>query len=201
MMQPKGIGRRDFMRAGAGIVSAGLAVAQASVRAKRRARRRTIQGPWYPFTEHPDSDTCWFAIGGTGRPDLRRGLRRGRAWRRGEAGALQRTEGMGWTIFSTSPRWSTILATPATPRSAKIHYSFAPSMHDHVMYMATHLSGPPIDLPVYNPWYSWHDKKRLFRGAALLAFDTQHDRVLWWDTMIPKEGCRCLLHDEERGLL
>ena len=83
----------------------------------------------------------------------------------------------------------------------KIHYSFAPSMHDQVMYMATHLSGPPIDLPVYNPWYSWHDKQRLFRGAALLACDTQHDRVLWWDTMIPKEGCRCLLHDEERGLL
>ncbi len=25
--------------------------------------------------------------------------------------------------------------------------------------------------------------------------------MLWWDTMLPKEGCRCLLHDEERHLL
>ena len=74
-------------------------------------------------------------------------------------------------------------------------------MHDGVLYMATHLSGPPIDLPVYSPWYSWHDPKRCFRGSALLAFDTRTDQVLWWDTLIPKEGCRCLLHDEERGLL
>ncbi len=39
-----------------------------------------------------------------------------------------------------------------------------------------------------------------FRGSALLAFDTRNDQILWWDTLIPKEGCRCLLHDEERGL-
>ena len=83
----------------------------------------------------------------------------------------------------------------------KIHYSFVPSMHDGVLYMATHLSGPPIDLPAYSPWGMWHDKERCFRGSALLAFDTRTDQVLWWDTMIPKEGCRCLLHDEERGLL
>ncbi len=35
----------------------------------------------------------------------------------------------------------------------------------------------------------------------MLAYDTRKDQVLWWDTLIPKEGCRCLLHDEERGLL
>jgi len=83
----------------------------------------------------------------------------------------------------------------------KIHYSFAPSMHDNILYMATHLSGPPFDQPAYSPWNSWHDEKRCFRGSALLAFDTKTDEVLWWDTLIPKEGCRCLLHDEERGLL
>jgi len=84
----------------------------------------------------------------------------------------------------------------------KIHYSFVPSMHDGVLYMATHLSAPPIDLPAYSPWYSWHDPQRCFRGSALLAFDTRSDQVLWWwDTLIPKESCRCLLHDEERGLL
>ncbi len=83
----------------------------------------------------------------------------------------------------------------------KIHYSFAPSMHDGILYMATHLSGPPIDQPAYSPWLSWHDEKRCFRGSALLAFDTRTDVIKWWDTLIPKEGCRCLLHDEERGLL
>ncbi|MBT4818094.1 MAG: hypothetical protein HON70_20475, partial [Lentisphaerae bacterium] len=83
----------------------------------------------------------------------------------------------------------------------KIHYSFAPSPHDGIMYMASHLSGPPIDQPSYSPWNSWHDPERCFRGAALVAFDTRGDEVLWWDTMYPKEGCRCLLHDEERGLL
>jgi hypothetical protein len=83
----------------------------------------------------------------------------------------------------------------------KIHYSFAPSKHDGIMYMATHLSGPPIDQPAYSPWNSWYDADRCFRGAALLAYDTQKDEVLWWDTLIPKEGCRCLLLDEERGLL
>jgi hypothetical protein len=34
-----------------------------------------------------------------------------------------------------------------------------------------------------------------------LAFDTSTDEVLWWDTLIPKEGCRCLALDEEYGLL
>jgi hypothetical protein len=67
--------------------------------------------------------------------------------------------------------------------------------------MATHLSGPPIDQPAYSPWLSWHDPKRCFRGSALVAFDTRKDQVRWWDTLIPKEGCRCLLHDEERHLL
>jgi hypothetical protein len=83
----------------------------------------------------------------------------------------------------------------------KIHYSFAPSMSDGIMYMATHLSGPPIDQVVYSPWASWHDSKRCFRGAALVAYDTQRDEVAWSDTLMPREGCRCLLHDQERGLL
>jgi len=56
-------------------------------------------------------------------------------------------------------------------------------------------------LPAYSPWYFWHDKKRCFRGAVILAYDTKKDEVKWSDTLYPKEGCRCLLHDEERGLL
>ena len=34
-----------------------------------------------------------------------------------------------------------------------------------------------------------------------MAFDTKTNQVLWWDTLVPKEGCRCLAFDEERGLL
>lgn len=35
----------------------------------------------------------------------------------------------------------------------------------------------------------------------MLAFDTRKDQVLWWDTLIPKEGCRCMALDEERGMI
>lgn len=83
----------------------------------------------------------------------------------------------------------------------KIHYSFAPSMHDGVLYMATHLSAPAIDRTAYLPWVDWHDPQRCFRGSALVAYDTRQDKVLWWDTIMPREGCRCLVLDEERGLL
>jgi hypothetical protein len=83
----------------------------------------------------------------------------------------------------------------------KIHYSFAASPSTGIMYMATHLSGPPIDLPAYSPWNFWHNEERCFRGAALLALDTRTDEVLWSDTLIPKEGCRCLLLDDERQKL
>ena len=83
----------------------------------------------------------------------------------------------------------------------KIHYGFAPSPEDGVMYMATHLSGPPIDRPAYSPWYSWHDDRRCFRGAGLVAYDTGREEILWWDTLFPKEGCRCLLHDPDRRRL
>jgi len=82
----------------------------------------------------------------------------------------------------------------------KVHYSFAPSMHDGIMYMATHLSGAPIGHQVYSPWHSWY-KSEVFRGSALIAFDTNTDKVLWYETMLPKQGCRCLCHDEELGVL
>lgn len=82
----------------------------------------------------------------------------------------------------------------------KVHYSFAPSLHDGIMYMATHLSGPPLGHQVYSPWHSWY-RPEVFRGSALVAFDTNTDKVLWYETILPKEGCRCLCHDEELGCL
>ncbi len=83
----------------------------------------------------------------------------------------------------------------------KIHYSFVPSLEDNILYCATHLSGPPFDLDFYNPWYFWHDKNRCFRGAELIAYDTQKDKVLWTSQLFPKEGCRCLAYDDKHKLL
>jgi len=155
---------------------------------------------WYPFTEHPDCDTCWsLSVGPDGR------IYAAACAETVPGGVVKvvryndKTDGLDY-LFSVDE----MVDDPGDSGRAtqcKIHYSFAPSMGDGVLYMATHLSGPPIDQPAYSPWRSWHDKKRCFRGAALVAFDTKHDRVLWWDTMIPKEGCRCLVHDEERRRL
>jgi hypothetical protein len=155
---------------------------------------------WYQFTEHPESDSCWsLSVGPDGRIYAA-------ACAEGSPGKSvklvrynEKTDALDY-LFPLDQ----MVDDPADSGRAtqcKIHYSFVPSMHDGVLYMATHLSGPPIDLPAYSPWGMWHDKERCFRGSALLAFDTRTDQVLWWDTMIPKEGCRCLLHDEERGLL
>ncbi|MFH1009133.1 MAG: hypothetical protein V1800_16790 [Candidatus Latescibacterota bacterium] len=155
---------------------------------------------WYPFSEHPDSDSCWsLSVGPDGRIYAA-------ACAEGTPGGVvkvmrynEHSDSLD-VLFSldemVADPWDSGRAT-----QCKIHYSFAPSMSDGVLYMATHLSGPPIDRPAYSPWHSWHDPKRCFRGSALLAFDTKTDQVIWWDTLIPKEGCRCLLHDEERGLL
>ena len=155
---------------------------------------------WYPFTFHPKSDSCWSLSAG---PD-------GRVY-----GAACCEHSPGETVVPCRYNEAADAVEPLfemdkmvdDPRDSgratqcKIHYSFAPSMGDGILYMATHLSGPPIDRPAYSPWMSWLDPERCFRGSALLAFDTATDQVLWWDTLIPKEGCRALLHDEDRGLL
>lgn len=155
---------------------------------------------WYQFTEHKTSDSCWSLSVG---PD-------GRIY----ASACDEHSPGGYVKVVRYNETSDALdylfdldQLVGDPRDSgratqcKIHYSFAPSMHDGILYMATHLSGPPIDQPAYSPWRSWHDPKRCFRGSALLAWDTRTDQALWSDTLIPKEGCRCLVIDEERSLL
>ncbi|MBU7004348.1 MAG: hypothetical protein HXS50_02190 [Theionarchaea archaeon] len=155
---------------------------------------------WYQFTGHPECDSCWSLSTG---PD-------------GRIYAAACAEGIPGGVVKVvrydeekdeieylfdmdemvdDPRDS------GRATQCKIHYSFAPSMGDGIMYMASHLSGPPIDLPAYSPWGMWHNEERCFRGSALLAFDTKTDDVIWWDTLIPKEGCRCLALDEEYGKL
>ncbi len=155
---------------------------------------------WYPFACHPVSDSCWsLSVGPDGRIYAA-------ACCEGVPGGIVKPVRYNETTDAIDLLFDmdTMVDDPHDSGRAtqcKIHYSFAPSMHDRVMFMASHLSGPPIDRPAYSPWMSWNDPERCFRGAALLAFDTKTDKVLWWDTLIPKEGCRCLLHDEERALL
>ena len=198
MQNPNGLDRRNFLKAGTGLAAAGLAMANASAANLNAPEEYSVH--WYPFLEHPDSDTCWsLSVGPDGRVYAA-------ACAEGVPGGVvkpvrynEKKDGLDY-LFDLAA----MVHDPGTSGRAtqcKIHYSFAPSISDGVLYMATHLSGPPIDLPLYNPWYSWHDEKRRFIGAALLAYDTRQEKVLWYDTMIPKEGCRCLLLDEERQLL
>lgn len=200
------LSRRDFLKGSGMAAATGLALpAMAGVAAAgaKSGEIRTTGGyrtSWYPFTGHPDADTCWSLSTG---PD-------GRIY---AAACAESVPGGVVKVARYNEQKDTLdylfsldemVEDPGDSGRAtqcKIHYSFAPSMKDGVLYMATHLSGPPIDQPAYSPWLSWHDTRRCFRGSALLAFDTRKDQVLWWDTMIPKEGCRCLLHDEERDLL
>ena len=155
---------------------------------------------WYPFTFHPKSDSCWsLSVGPDGRIYA--------------AACCEHLPGetvvpcrYNETADAVEPLFEMDKRVD-DPRDSgratqcKIHYSFVPSMADGILYMASHLSGPPIDRPAYSPWMSWLDPERCFRGSALLAFDTATDEVLWWDTLTPKEGCRALLHDEERRRL
>lgn len=155
---------------------------------------------WYPFSMHPESDSCWSLSTG---PD-------GRIY---AAACCEHTPGGVVKVVRYNDQtdeldylfdMDVVTEDPHDSGRAtqcKIHYSFAPSLHDNIMYMATHLSGAPFDQPAYSPWKSWFDSARCFRGAALVAFNTSTDKVEWWDTLFPKEGCRCLLNDEERGML
>jgi len=167
---------------------------------KDRTAKDEYRVTWYQFTEHPDSDSCWsLSVGPDGR------IYAAACAETVPGGVVkpvrynEQSDSLDY-LFA----FDEMVDDPHDSGRAtqcKIHYSFAPSMSDGVLYMATHLSGPPIDRPAYSPWHSWHDPARCFRGSALAAFDTRTDQMLWWDTLMPKEGCRCLLHDEDRGLL
>lgn len=198
--------RRDFIKRSSGAAAAWLALPASSadssgaVEPVRTSPEPLYKTSWYPFTEHKDADTCWsVSVGPDGR------IYAAACAESVPGGVVQvvryneQKDALDY-LFSLGE----MVDDPGDSGRAtqcKIHYSFAPSMSDGVLYMATHLSGPPIDQPAYSPWLSWHDAKRSFRGSALLAFDTKNDKVLWWETLIPKEGCRCLLHDEERHTL
>ncbi|MFW6189611.1 MAG: hypothetical protein ACOC7T_04180 [Planctomycetota bacterium] len=84
------------------------------------------------------------------------------------------------------------------PTQCKVHYSFAPSERDGILYAATHASAAGRGDFYFNIAADWGDPRKEFRGSILLAYDTQEDRMLWSRRFIPREGCRCLCYDEER---
>ena len=187
-------------RTGAMIRTSQLAHEACDNKARKDHRMAAYECHWHPFTEHPVSDSCWsLSVGPDGRIYA--------------AACCEHTPGQTVRVVRYNDETDRLdylfeldklVEDPRDSGRAtqcKIHYSFVPSMHDGILYMATHLSGPPVDQPAYSPWRSWHDSDRCFRGSALIAYDTRQDTVLWWDTILPKEGCRCLLHDEDRGLL
>ena len=83
----------------------------------------------------------------------------------------------------------------------KIHYSFAASPDDDILYAATHLSAPGKGHRRYSAWGDWKDPRSSFPYSTLLAYDTAADEVAWTDTFIPREGCRCLALEPKRKLL
>lgn len=165
-----------------------------------RTEPEAFAATFYEFSEDPGSDSCWSLSTG---PD-------GRIYASScnEISPGQSAKVVRYNEDNDALDYLFDVAEAADDPTdsgrgtqCKIHYSFAPSPADGILYCATHLSGPPYDLPAYSPWRFWHDEKRCFRGAALIAYDTQRDAVLWHDTLIPKEGCRCLVLDDETRTL
>jgi hypothetical protein len=160
----------------------------------------TYKVTWHPFDKHPRSDSCWSLSAG---PD-------GRIY---AAACLENAPAGDVQLFrynDETDRLDHILDVPAAiddpadsgrASQCKIHYSFVPSMADGILYVATHTSAPGARERFFSAFRSWHDPKVAYRGSALIAYDVAKDQVLWWETLLPREGCRCLLHDEERGLL
>jgi len=72
---------------------------------------------------------------------------------------------------------------------------------DGLMYAATHLSGPPINHLIYNPWGNWKDPHVSFAGATLAIYDTIKDELVSTDFLYPEEGCRALAIDPIRKKL
>ncbi len=160
----------------------------------------SLPAKFHRFDDYPVSDSCWSLSTG---PD-------GRIY---AAACCEISPGKSVKVVrydetNDSLQWLFDVAQAAgdPPDSGratqcKIHYSFAPSHKSGIMYCASHLSGPPVGWKFFSPWASWHDARHAFRGAALIAYDTKGERIAWTDTLLPREGCRCLALDDERDML
>jgi hypothetical protein len=146
-----GIKRRDFLKIGGGILSAtAIGFDPLNLSAATAIAGEPYSCKFYPFTGAPDSDTCWSLSVG---PD---GLIYASACCEGTPGGTaklyrynEQTDSLDF-LFDVGDKTNDP-GNSGRATQCKIHYSFAPSLSDGIMYMATHLSGAPIDLPVYSP--------------------------------------------------
>ena len=155
---------------------------------------------YHEFSERPLSDSCWSVQTG---PDGRIYI----------ACCTEHTGGETATVVRLDEATDTLeylfdldevtgdLRDSGRATQCKIHYSFVPDREKGLIHAATHLSGPPKGEASYNPWASWNDPARAFRGAYLISYDTAATVVTESRLMIPKEGCRCLALDERRRVL
>ncbi len=159
-----------------------------------------IDWKYLEFSERPLSDSCWSVQTG---PD-------GKVY---IACCTEHTGGETATVVRYDEERDCLeylfdldeatgdLRSSGRATQCKIHYSFVPDPERGMLHAATHLSGPPIGEKSYNPWASWNDPQRAFRGSYLISYDTAADRVAESRLMIPKEGCRCLAFDPTRCVL
>jgi len=155
---------------------------------------------YHEFSERPLSDSCWSVQTG---PDGRIYI----------ASCTEHTGGETATVVRLDETTDTLeylfdldevtgdLRDSGRATQCKIHYSFVPDREKGLIHAATHLSGPPKGETSYNPWASWNDPARAFRGSYLISYDTTANVVTESRLMIPKEGCRCLALDERRRVI
>jgi len=155
---------------------------------------------FYGFEHEPVRDSCWSLSAG---PD-------GRIY---AAACCEMIPGGGVLIVRYNDQTDSLetivdvpeaVGEPVTSGRAtqcKIHYSFAASADDGILYAATHLSAPGMGRKRYSPLADWKDRKYAFPYSYLLAYDTRADKVAWTGKFIPREGCRCLALDPQRQKL
>ncbi|MFM8764608.1 MAG: hypothetical protein ACKOEZ_07210 [Spartobacteria bacterium] len=155
---------------------------------------------YHEFTDRPLSDSCWSVQTG---PDGRISIACCTEHTGGETATVVRldetTDSLEY-LFDLDEVTGD-LRDSGRATQCKIHYSFVPDREKGLIHAATHLSGPPKGETSYNPWASWNDPARAFRGAFLISYDTAANVVTESRLMIPKEGCRCLALDEQRRVL
>ena len=152
-----------------------------------------------PFEKLPYSDTCWSLI--EGPDDCVYAAACNEFAPGGTVFVLRydpRTEQLDYLIDVAEAVGEPAANGRAT--QCKIHYSMVVD-DDGTMYGATHLSGPAVTEVKYNPWGTFDDPLRSYVGARVFAYDCGAEDVLWTDTLIPWEGCRCVALDRERRRL
>src|ERR1019366_5447284 len=139
--------RREFLKGGAQSAAAwcllpALGGAAPGAAPGQEPGEEAYPAAWYPFTGHPDADTCWsLSVGPDGRIYAA-------ACAESVPGGVvkvvrynEQRDALDY-LFSVDEMVDDPGDSGRAPQ-CKIHYSFAPSMSDGILYMATHLSGPP----------------------------------------------------------